>query len=413
MRKHKHKIVAALIALPAAILLWLYVVTVVSPNSTRTVYNIPVTYEGTIVLADRNLILTSESTTVNLEIRGDRVNLTKLNSENVRVIADLSKITEAGTYTVSLTVSFPDVTGNGDFEILHKSKSEVEVSVANAKSITVPVIIDVGDSEAKEGFFYDKAAATTDPAEVTVTGPDYEIDTVHRAVINCEDINSLEETMIEERPIILQKSDGTEIKDDSLLTLSQQTATVTLPIQKYKDLKVAVDIKNGGGATENNIDSLTFSVDTIRVRGSAGQIDELPDTLTLGTLDLSKITASNDTKTFPVILPGSIKNVNGITSVDVTVKLTGVRVSSFSVNANQIELLNVPQDKRASINVQSIIVKLRGPEDEISAISEKDIKITVDLGNVTESGEVAALVIVPGYPNIGSIDDVLVDILIR
>ncbi len=413
MRKHKHKIVAALIALPAAILLWLYVVTVVSPNSTRTVYNIPVTFEGTTVLADRNLMLTSDESTVNLEIRGDRVNLTKLNEENVRVIADVSKITEAGNYTVSLTVSFPDVTGNGDFEILHKSKSEVEVSVANVKTKTVPVILDTGDSEAKDGFFFDKAAATSDPAEVTVTGPDYEIDTVYEAVIKCEDINTLEETLIEERPIILRTNDGTEIEDYSLLTFSQQTANVTLPIQKYKDLKVSVEIKNGGGATEDNIESMTFSVDTIRVRGSAGQIDQLSDTLMLGTLDLSKITASNDTKTFSVILPGGIKNVNGITSIDVTVKLSGVRVSSFTVNANRIELLNAPENKRVSINAQSIVVKLRGSEEEMSAISEKDIKITVDLSNVTESGEVLATVTVNGHPNIGTIEDVFVDVLVR
>lgn len=412
MRKHKHKILAALIALPAAILLWLYVVTVVSPNSTRTIYNIPVTFEGEIVLADRNLMRTSEGTTVNLEIRGDRVNLNKLNAENVRVIADLTKITEADDYTVSLTVSFPDDAGNGDFEILHKSKSEVEVSIANVITKTVPVILDAGKSEAKEGFFFDKAAASADPSEVTVTGPDYMINSLHGAAINCEDINTLEETLVEERPIVLQKNDGSEFDDYSLLTMSKNTATVTLPIQKYKDLKVAVDIKDGGGATQDNIESMTFSVDTIRVRGSVGQIDQLPDTLVLGTLELSKITASNDMKSFPVVLPSGIKNVNGITSVDVTVKLTGLRVSSFTVKANQIELLNAPQDKHVSINVQSIVVKLRGLEEEIAAITDKDIKITVDLSKVTESGEIPAVVTVNGYPNIGTIEDVLVAVTV-
>lgn len=412
MQKHKHKILAALFALPAAILLWLYVVTVVSPNSSRMVYNIPVSYEGTIVLAERNLMLTSEGTTINLDIRGDRVNLKKLTNDNIRVVADLSKITEAGTYSVSLTVVFPDIPGSGDFEIMHKSKTEVEVSVAAVKTKTVPVSIDAGDNEAKDGFFYDSANAVSDPSEVTISGPDYEIDTIYDAVIDCKDIDRLEETLIEERPIILRKNDGTEIMDNKLLTVSQKTATVTLPIQKYKDLHVAVDIKNGGGASEENIESLTFSVDTIRIRGSAGQIDKLTDTLVLGTLDLSKITATNDSKSFPVALPSGIKNVSGIDTVDVTVKLSGLRVSSYSVNNSQVELLHVPQNKQVSINAQSIVVKLRGLEDEIAAISDKDIVITIDLSNLTESGEVPATVTVTGYPDIGVIEDVFVDITI-
>lgn len=413
MQKHKHKILAALIALPAAILLWLYVVTVVSPNSTRTIYNVPVSFEGTIVLAERDLMLTTEGTSVNLEIRGDRVNLKKLSNENIRVIADVSKIAEAGDYSVSLTVSFPDIPGSGDFEIMHKSKTEVEVSVANVKTKTVPLSVDVGGSEAKDGFFFDNAGVSIEPAEVTVSGPDYEVDAVSEAVIDCSDINTLEETLIEERPIILRNHDGAEITASDYLTVSQQTATVTLPIQKYKELMVAVDIKNGGGATEENVESLTFSTDIIRVRGSASQIDKLEDTLVLGTIDLSKVSSSNDTKTFKVTLPSGIKNVSGINEVDVTVKLTGLRVLTISVNANQIELLNAPQNKRVTVNAQQISVKLRGLEQEIGAISDKDIKITLDLSNVTESGEVPATVTVNGYPNVGVLEDVFVDISIK
>lgn len=413
MQKHKHKILAALIALPAAILLWLYVVTVVSPNSTRTIYNVPVSFEGTIVLAERDLMLTTEGTSVNLEIRGDRVNLKKLSNENIRVIADVSKIAEAGDYSVSLTVSFPDIPGSGDFEIMHKSKTEVEVSVANVKTKTLPLSVDAGGSEAKDGFFFDAAGVSIEPAEVTISGPDYEVDAVSEAVIDCSDINTLEETLIEERPIILHNHDGAEITASDYLTVSQQTATVTLPIQKYKELMVAVDIKNGGGATEENVESLTFSTDIIRVRGSASQIDKLEDTLVLGTIDLSKVSSSNDTKTFKVTLPSGIKNVSGINEVDVTVKLSGLRVLTISVNANQIELLNAPQNRRVTVNAQQISVKLRGLEQEIGAISEKDIKITLDLSNITESGEVPATVTVDGYPNIGVLEDVFVDITIK
>lgn len=413
MQKYKHKILAAVIAIPVAFLLWLYVVTVVSPDSTQKIYNIPVTFEGDIVLSERNLMRTSESASIDLEIRGDRVKLQKLNNENIRVVADVSKISEAGNYSVTLTVSFPDVSGNGGFEIIHKSKSEVEVSIANVITKPVPVTIDVGDSEAKEGFFYDSTNALAEPAEITISGPDFAVDEVFNAVIDCRDISDLEETLIEERPIVLRREDGTQITDLHFLTVSRQSATVTLPIQKYKDIKLAVEFKSGAGATEENVESVTYSVDTIRVRAGAGQIDKLGDELVLGTIDLSKATSANTVVTFPVSLPNGIKNVNGITEVTVTVKLAGLRTQSFTVDAEQVELLNVPQDRQVTVNVQSILVKLRGLEEEMAAISDKSIKLTIDLSDVTESGEVPATVSVNGHPDIGVLEDVFVDITIE
>lgn len=410
----KHKIIAALVALPAAILLWLYVVTVVSPNSTRIVRDIPVTFEGSILLEERELIMTEGGGTVSLKITGDRVNLNKLTNQNIRVVGNLSQtsITEPGDYTIPLTVIFPDNTGKVGYDFIDKTKADVSISVAKLVTKTVPVVLDTGEGKAKEGFFFDGSNAKAEPSEITISGPDYEVNTVNRAMVDCTDISKLEETVVEQRPILLMQSDGTPA-NLKITEVGLTEATVSLPIQKYKELKLSVDIRDGGGATSENIESLQFSSDSVLVRGSAAQIDNLEDTLTVGMIELAKTTAGNNSKTFSITLPSGIKNVNGIDEVEVTVKLKGLRTQTYLIFADSVELLHIPQNANVKLNAEKIAVKLRGPEADIALVDADNIHVILDLSGVTESGEVPALVTIEGFPNVAVIEDVYVDITLN
>lgn len=408
-----HKLVSALVAIPLAIMLWLYVVTVVSPNSNRVIRDIPITFEGTILLEERELIMTEGGGTASLKLSGDRVNLSKLTSENVRVIADLSQasITTPGEYTVPLSVVLPTNSGKVTYDFVDKAKSQIDISVAKLVTKTVSVELDIGNEEAKDGYFFDSTAALADPAEITVSGPDFEIDTVYKAVIDCTDISKLEETVVEQRPILLKQEDGS-LSDITNTTVSQTQATVSLPIQKYKQLTVSADFKDGGGAVGSNVSAIQFSPDTIIVRGSSNQIDNLDDVLVVGTIDLAKVIATNSTKSFPITLPNGIKNVNGVDEVTVSFTLVGLRTQSYLVYADRITLLNTPQNAKIEVNMEKIAVKLRGPEADIAAINADDIRISLDLSGVTKSGEVLASVSIDGYPDVAVIEDVFVDILV-
>lgn len=409
----KHKILAAVIALPAAVLLWLYVVTVVSPNSNTVIRDIPISFEGTILLEERELIMTSGGSSVTLKVTGDRVNLTKLTNQNIRVVADLSKVTisEPGTYWVPLSVSIPDIAGKVSYDFQDKNKAQTEITVSKLVTKTIPIELDIGNEKAMDGFFFDSGNATCEPSEITVSGPDYEVDAISRAVIDCKDISTLTETVVEPRPIILEQADGTAA-EPALSAVSQTEATVSLPIQQYMELKIWVDLKEGGGATAEDVESLHFSSETVLVRGSSAQIERLNPTLIVGTVDLAKITATNNTKTFSVTLPSGIKNVNGIDQVDVTVKLKGLRVQTYLVFADSIVLLHIPQNAKVKVNVEKIAVKLRGPEADIAAINAEDIRITLDLSGVSESGEVPAIVSIEGYPKVAVLEDVYVGITV-
>ena len=93
-----NKIMSLLLSVLIALCLWIYVVTVVTPEDSQWIYNIPVTFENEDGLfSDRNLTLTEgRNQTINLKFRGNRQDLQKLSSANVTVTANLSQIEGPG-----------------------------------------------------------------------------------------------------------------------------------------------------------------------------------------------------------------------------------------------------------------------------------------------------------------------------
>ena len=93
----KNKVWTAVLAALIAFGLWVYVVTVVRPETTKTYYNIPVALEGESILTERGLmIVEGKDTTITMEVYGNRTDLDKVNPGNITLIADLTRIDEAG-----------------------------------------------------------------------------------------------------------------------------------------------------------------------------------------------------------------------------------------------------------------------------------------------------------------------------
>ena len=89
----KNKPLMIILSILISLVLWLYVVTVVSPESETTLYNIPVVLQGESALDSRGLVLVSnDDYKINLQLYGNRSDLNKVNSGNVTIIADLTKI---------------------------------------------------------------------------------------------------------------------------------------------------------------------------------------------------------------------------------------------------------------------------------------------------------------------------------
>jgi len=87
----KRKPLMILFSLCIAFTLWLYVITVVSPESTEEYHNVPIAFSGESVLTEKGLMLIAETTpTAKVTLFGNRSDLVNINAGNLTLVADLS-----------------------------------------------------------------------------------------------------------------------------------------------------------------------------------------------------------------------------------------------------------------------------------------------------------------------------------
>lgn len=370
----KSKIGSILLSLAIAFGLWLYVITYVSPNSEETYYNIPVVLVGESVLNERGLMCTSASTnTVSLQLSGTRSDLVKVNSQNITVTAKLSSITEPGEkINLQYEVDYPGDVPKNALEIL--SQSDFYVTVEKRRVKDVPVVVQyVG--ERSEDYLYDTENAQLDRTTVNVIGPASVADKIEQAIIEV-DVTNQAESISDSYRYTLCDADGNPV-DAAEITTDVEEIRFDMKIQRLKELSLVAEVIYGGGATRENT-TVTVSPVSIRVTGSDAALEELGDSLTVATIDLSTLDKSQEIP-YTINLPEGVTNQTGVTDVVVNVQFSGLNTREFTVENFRSE--NVPEGMAAEIINANLTVKVRGPFAQVSLLTADDITVTVDFTN--------------------------------
>lgn len=370
----KSKFGAVLLSFVCAFCLWLYVITAVSPGSAETYYNIPIVWEGETVLNENGLMVTGvSSNTVNLRLSGNRSDLSRVNSSNITIKADLSGIREPGSQ-IRINYSSPifpgDVASNA-FVVESKAPDTIYVTVVRRVSKTVPVEV-VWNGAPPEGFMVDKENRTLDIAEVTVTGPESVVASIAKATITVE-LEGKRESISESYHYTLCDETGAPV-DAKLIVTDVEEVRLDVAIRRVKDLTLAYNLVEGGGANADNT-TIALSTRTIRVSGSEAALDNLGDTLTIGTINLTEI-PKDTTLTFGVVLPEGVINLTGVTEVTAEVRFHGLSTRELMVE--NIQSVNIPEGLNVELITKKLTVTLRGPTAELNAITPEDLTVTVD-----------------------------------
>ena len=397
----KRKIGSVVLSVACAFALWLYVITAVSPGSTDTYYTIPIVWEGESVLNERGLMVTAvSSNTVNLRLSGNRSDLSKVNSGNITIKADLSKIYEPGTQ-IPLTYTSPtfpgDVASNA-FVIESKEPDSIYITVVKRVSKSVPVeVVWVGTTA--EGFMIDRENKTLDHPEVTVTGPESVVNTIAKATITV-DLDGRRESISESYNYTLCDEQGDPV-DAKLITTDVEQVRLDVTIRAVKDLRLTYTLNPGGGANAENT-TVTLSAETIRVSGSEAALENLGDTLSIGSINLADITRDT-TLTFGVALPEGITNLTGINEVTAEVSFHGLATKEMTVA--QIEAVNVPEGLEVELITEKLTVTLRGPTEQISKVTPEDVTAIADFtgAEVGTSTFKTSLRLAEGFENLGTL----------
>ena len=233
---------------------------------------------------------------------------------------------------------------------------------------------------------------------ITVIGPAAVADLIDHAEIEV-DLSERAESISDTFRYTLCDADGEPV-DAAQITTNVEEVRMDVAIQRIKEVQLLADIVYGGGANEQNT-TVTIEPESIRLSGGEAVLAEFGDTYTVATINLADVEKS-DSFMYTLSLPEGVTNQTGVTEVKVTIKFTGLMTREFTLD--NFQSINVPEGLDAEIINANLMVKVRGPAEEISKLTEDDITAVVDF-SAAEIGTAtykANIVFGEEFPNVGA-----------
>ena len=335
-----------------------------------------------------------------MELYGNRTDLDKVNSGNITLIADLSKIRDPGEIELPYTHRFPGDVPSGALSVQSKIPGTIKLTIAKRDETDVPVkLVVTGEAPDESMYIVDKENPVFDQNSIHISGPEDVIAQIdHAAVV--VDVTGRTESFKEKYRITLCDKDGNGV-DVRDVSVSAEEVETTLNIHYYKDIRLSVAVIDGGGATRAT-SSITIDPVTIKVSGSKNVLSKMTD-IPLGTIDLSTLTEARDLS-FPITLNEGLTNMSGVTDAKVSVSFPNLGTKELSVT--NIQALNVPEGMSYDLLAKALKVTVRGPKDVIDKVTANDVTVTVELAGEaagTRTYKPVITVDTDKYPNVGVI----------
>lgn len=398
----KNKLATLVLSVIIAFGLWLYVITVVGPESEANYYDIPVVFDGVAQLTDRNLMITSDTdVTVDLQLSGNRTDLIKLDKTNITVLVDLTQIRGAGEHRVKYSISYPS--SAGAFEVLNQDPEYITVRVSERIHKEVPVHIDYTGS-VPDNFSADIPNAVLDHKSVSISGPKEVIDRVASARISV-DLTQQIDTIVQSCDYTLCDADNQPIEDVSRITVNVSQIRATVRVYQIKEVPLVILVEDGGGITQEMV-TISPHRTTITLSGSRQDMARI-DKIVLGTIKLGELDEKTEQLVFDIPIPEGINNVTGVTQVIVDIQMPKMEIRSFLLKDFQV--IGVTGGRQVELITEALVVKVRGPAELLDTITAEDILAVVDCSEQymldNASNNLLVTITIPDREGIGAIGE--------
>lgn len=382
----KNKVLTLLLSLAISFGLWLYVVTVISPESEYTYYNIPVELVGVNSLDDRDLIVVSDTNglNMNLTLKGNRSDLNKITSANITILADLSKITHPGEHQIKCDISFQ----SGSAEVLAKDPEYISVTVAQQETKTIDVK-PIYTGTVSSGYEAATDDIMLDHQTVTVKGPKDAVEQISYAGINVDLSGKV--TMLDSTyPLTLYGINGQPMINTQYVTSNVTEVRAIVQIYRIKKVPLQFLLNYDQSGLQEGMVTLYPQVETVTLIGTEENLAKVDDKLVF-TIDLSQYKTTT-TETLVADLPDGVHCKEEIT-VHIQIPEMGTKAITVSNYLRE----NIPIGLDIQVN-GTTEVEIWGPKDVLEGLTSEDVLGIVDCTNINISSSYAPVeFIMPGY----------------
>ena len=380
-------------------MIWLYYGMNYGTAITTTFYGVEVTYTGRDALRDsQSLIISREETTsVTVKLTGSRRDISRLTSEDLKAVVNLSTVTNAGYRTMPYTISFPSSVNQSSITVSERTPQTVGLQISKLSTAPVEVRGRFEGSMA-EGYVLDAAGMSFDPAYITLTGPEEELQEIDHAevVVSRENVSA---SFSAAANYIFVNADGDTL-DFEDVTSDAESVSVTVPVDLTKEVALDVSLIEGGGAKAQNVIK-AIDPKSITLAGDAATLEGI-NTIYLATIDLSNYTSFQPTD-YQIVLPNDTTNLSGVSTASVDLEFTGLETALYTVT--NLDYANLSEGYVANVMDVNLFVTVRAPEGVLSQIEANNIRAVADLTGITSTSRAPVTIYVDGQSGAGAVGE--------
>lgn len=361
-----------------AIGLWMIVVNVNDPVTTKTFRGISVTFVNENIISDAGKVyqVLDGSDSVSFTVRAKRSVIESLTPSDFKAVADFAeRISET-----AVPIRVYPLKNEDKIQDVNLQKNTVKIALEEQISRTISVALRVVGTAA-EGYTVGKADIS--PQEVTITGPQSLVDDIDAMEVVLDASNAkqdIESTV----PGQLFDRNGDEISDGRLhCSASSFVVHARLLPTKSVDLDFSTEgsVKEGFRNTE-----LHYTPTTVQIAGEQEALDKI-STIVFPSSELNLEGADHDVvRTVDVTkyLPDDVYVVNdGDKKVTVTLKVVELNTQKVSFPVSRIDVLNTPTG--LDVNFEGNLymeIELQGLDADLQGLALDDLSVSVDVKNL-------------------------------
>lgn len=360
-------------SLVVAINAWFLVIFFVSPETEDTIYDVPVNVQLSGTAAERMGLQAIEGTeqTVDVRIHGNRRKISTLTADDIALSVSVSGVTGPGEY--ELPIISTNVSGT-DIEIVEVTPSTLNVKFDKLVSKTFAIDLDISSVDIADGFVMEDEVIT--PVEVTVTGPQEEVNQIESCRIKVVLNDGLDQTLTVKNKRIELLSAGGGVLTLKNVTLDNETATVTIPVLQVVELPIKISFINMPEYLSEKALKYTVSNTSIVIAGPPALVNSYSQ-ISVGYVDVKNLTPTSS-YLFNVNLPTGFVNMENIKSISVKFEMDDYVSKTFDVS--DIRVVNQPVNYDVSVTTKVIdSVTVYGPADVLENMTATDLVAEVDM----------------------------------
>lgn len=370
---NRNEIINRIAAIVLAIVLWVYVISVVNPPTTVTVRQVPVTLLNQEYLDDSKLAIAGDGKyTVDVDLSGKRKDLI-LGPSDLSATADLSGLTPGQNY-ITVKVTSPSST-----TVENIRTEKIQVYVDNLVSVAKPVVLDVANVPSGTEF----TVLNLNQEQIQVSGAKSLVDMVDHLTVHVDAGGlSVDEATEEQYALTPMDAEGNVVKAVKLEN-SFVSMTSTLYTVKSVPLYTRVD-----GAPGYGLELLSSSIPSeVSIKGTLLELAKV-NYIDAQPLDITDITTNTELPVVP-ILPDGIALAANNGDLIASFTLSDQASMTMEADSSQIVLENLPEGFTAAASGEpfTMQVVVKGPVETISGLTPDMFSYYVDLAAVEEAGE--------------------------